>query len=71
MKTKKELMEELDKCHKLIQFYLGRDWDTLTREQLLDRLEQSKKKNELLTKILWCISLLLLCISFFLLGVAW
>lgn len=71
MKTKKELIAELEKCHSLIDFYLGRDWDTLSKEELLDRLEESKNMNVKITRLLWFTSILLLCGASFIFGLLW
>lgn len=71
MKTKKELIEEVEKCHKLIDFYLGRDWDILSKEELIDRLEKSRKRIDILTKIIIFISIILLCSSTFIIGLMW
>lgn len=64
--TKKELIEENKQLKEIIDFYFGTR--ELKLEDLIDKIKKQKKLNETITKILLIISILILCSSFYILG---
>ena len=64
--TKKELIDENKQLKEIIDFYFGTR--ELTLEELIDKIKKQKKLNETLTKILLIVSIVILCSSFYILG---
>ena len=64
--TKKELMEENKQLKDIIEFYFGTR--ELQLEELIDKIKKQKKLNETITKILLIVSVLILCLIFYILG---
>ena len=64
--TKKELMEENKQLKDIIEFYFGTR--ELQLEELIDKIKKQKKLNETITKILLIVSILILCLVFYILG---
>ena len=64
--TKKELIEENKQLKDIIEFYFGTR--ELQLEELRDKIEKQKKLNETITKILLIVSILILCLIFYILG---
>ena len=64
--TKKELINENKQLKEIIDFYFGTR--ELTLEELIDKIKKQKKLNETLTKILLIVSIVILCSSFYILG---
>ena len=64
--TKKELIDENKPLKEIIDFYFGTR--ELKLEELIDKIKKQKKLNETLTKILLIVSIVILCSSFYILG---
>ena len=64
--TKKELINENKQLKEIIDFYFGTREFTL--EELIDKIKKQKKLNESITKILLIVSILILCLVFYILG---
>ena len=64
--TKKELIEENKQLKDIIEFYFGTR--ELQLEELIDKIKKQKKLNEMITKILLIVSILILCLIFYILG---
>lgn len=64
--TKKELIEENKQLKDIIEFYFGTR--ELQLEELIDKIKKQKKLNETITKILLIVSILILCLVFYILG---
>ena len=64
--TKKELIEENKQLKDIIEFYFGTR--ELQLEELIDKIKKQKKLNETITKILLIVSILILCLIFYILG---
>ena len=64
--TKKELIEENKQLKEIIDFYFGTR--ELKLEELIDKIKKQKKLNETITKILLIVSILILCLIFYILG---
>ena len=64
--TKKELINENKQLKEIIDFYFGTR--ELTLEELIDKIKKQKKLNESITKILLIVSILILCLVFYILG---
>ena len=64
--TKRELMEENKQLKDIIDFYFGTR--ELQLQELIDKIKKQKKLNETITKILLIVSILILCLAFYILG---
>lgn len=64
--TKKELIDENKQLKEIIDFYFGTR--ELKLEELIDKIKKQKKLNEKITKILLIVSILILCLAFYTLG---
>lgn len=64
--TKKELINENKQLKDIIDFYFGTR--ELQLEELIEKIKKQKKLNETITKILLIVSILILCLAFYILG---
>lgn len=64
--TKKELIDENKQLKEIIDFYFGTR--ELKLEELIDKIKKQKKLNEMITKILLIVSIVILCSAFYILG---
>lgn len=64
--TKKELINENKQLKDIIDFYFGTR--ELQLEELIYKIKKQKKLNETITKILLIVSILILCLAFYILG---
>ncbi len=70
-KTKKELMLENNQLKKYLTFWVGCNVEDLDIKQILEISNHKKRQLILLKKILISLSIIILCLSCFILGLGW
>lgn len=69
-KTKKELVQEIDNLMRIIAFYIDEDILIEGHEVILAKIQKRAKKNSILCKAIYILAAILLCVSFYLLGLS-
>lgn len=67
-KTKKELMGDMDDLMRIIAFYIDDDILINGKEEILEKIKKQNKRNKILCIICYLLTIILLCGSFYLLG---
>lgn len=70
-KTKKELILENGQLKKYLTFWVGCNVEDLDIKQILEISDHKKRQLILLKKILISLSIIILCLSCFILGLGW
>ena len=66
--TKEQLKKENKELKKIIDFYF--EYEDMSLEELIEKIKRQKKINEKLIRILMLTTIVFLCASFYLLGLA-
>lgn len=69
-RTKKELVQEIDNLMRIIAFYIDEDILIEGHEVILAKIQKRVKKNNILCKVIYILATILLCVSFYLLGLS-
>ena len=64
--TKKELLQENNDLKEVFNFYF--DYPYKSTNELIIKIKKTKKRNQLLCKICYVLTLIFLCATFYLLG---
>jgi hypothetical protein len=69
-KSKKELVQEIDNLIRIIAFYIDEDILIEGQEKVLEKIKRKTKINNRLCKVIYILATILLCVSFYLLGLS-
>lgn len=69
-KSKKELVQEIDNLMRIISFYIDADILIEGQQKILEKIERKTKINKILCKVIYILATILLCVSFYLLGLS-
>ncbi len=69
-KSKKELVQEIDNLMRIISFYIDADILIEGQQKILEKIKRKTKINNILCKVIYILAAILLCVSFYLLGLS-
>lgn len=63
-------MQEIDNLMRIISFYIDADILIEGQQKILEKIKRKTKINNILCKVIYILAAILLCVSFYLLGLS-